>query len=702
MNLSWRVGRLRSVLVLLNYTWLPVAALGVWVLARIWLPPYLPKAPAETAWILAGGALFLYGVSLVLIEAVRTRLAGGFSPQWPRAVHLFPFGAAFPYPLAGVGAGRALISTGLGPALLGLFGLGYWTLADQLAGNLSRDVVATLHALALAHLANALLNLLPGVPLAGGWVVVALLHAAHMPAVHAVRLMSRAGLLLAGGLLLLGGAEVMREDWLPALVLLTVAWTVREGVGIVEEQIQTGGLLDHVAARTVMQAPRAVVHPEDSLAQVFRRQPQYGPVEVLPVEEANGRFAGLLPLALRDQLLQGTWPQTAVRTVMRPADQLTTVGPETPLPAVMTLLGHTPPPLPSVGADAAPLGYVPVVAKDHLQGLIGWDDVAAYDELATAAGVQEAAALDVAAHPRRSRRAWLGELALYAAGIWLLATLSPRMGSLGTTPTPTPTPQPHPVVARYPAVDGLIAVDKAQTTIQVDLAGIPDHWTLRLDGHVLSDTVESPGPAVNTTRLTVAVSGLVLGQHIVQVQADETGTDWAFQVLQSDATHQFFPQTGYFVSDAFLTFWQTQGGLDRFGHPLGDPVVESSPAGTHISQYFERARLEQQGTGPVQIAALGLLIHPLDPAVRPQPEAQYFPATGHNLSGTFLEYWQSHGGLASFGSPISEEMEEVLEGTAYRVQYFERARFEWHPQAAGTPWEVTLGALGREVLAQAR
>jgi hypothetical protein len=30
------------------------------------------------------------------------------------------------------------------------------------------------------------------------------------------------------------------------------------------------------------------------------------------------------------------------------------------------------------------------------------------------------------------------------------------------------------------------------------------------------------------------------------------------------------------------------------------------------------------------------------------------------------------------------------------VQYFERARFEWHPDLSGTPYEVLLGRLGAE------
>ena len=76
----------------------------------------------------------------------------------------------------------------------------------------------------------------------------------------------------------------------------------------------------------------------------------------------------------------------------------------------------------------------------------------------------------------------------------------------------------------------------------------------------------------------------------------------------------------------------------------------------------------------------------------------WFDATGHTLRGSFLDYWNSNGGLPQFGYPITEEFTEPIGpgGAPIMVQYFERARFEHHPENAGTPHEVLLGALGRE------
>jgi hypothetical protein len=60
-----------------------------------------------------------------------------------------------------------------------------------------------------------------------------------------------------------------------------------------------------------------------------------------------------------------------------------------------------------------------------------------------------------------------------------------------------------------------------------------------------------------------------------------------------------------------------------------------------------------------------------------------------------LQYWQQNGGLAQQGYPISNEFVErsELDGKEYRVQYFERAVFEMHPENKA-PYDVLLSQLG--------
>lgn len=78
----------------------------------------------------------------------------------------------------------------------------------------------------------------------------------------------------------------------------------------------------------------------------------------------------------------------------------------------------------------------------------------------------------------------------------------------------------------------------------------------------------------------------------------------------------------------------------------------------------------------------------------------FYAVTQHTLGGVFKTYWDNHGGLEQFGYPITEEFQEVsaTDGKTYVTQYFERARFEQHPDKAGTPFEVEQGLLGRELI----
>nr|AIA15982.1 Glycosyltransferase WbsX [uncultured bacterium] len=167
---------------------------------------------------------------------------------------------------------------------------------------------------------------------------------------------------------------------------------------------------------------------------------------------------------------------------------------------------------------------------------------------------------------------------------------------------------------------------------------------------------------------------------------------------------------GYRVCGKFLEYWKQHGGLGQLGYPISDERVEPSLTDggkRYTVQYFERAVLElhPENAPPydVLLTQLGAYRYQCKyPGGAPnqrdgagQPLA--FGETGHSVSGKFREYWEQHGGLAQQGYPISGEFEEVSDldpGKSYTVQYFERAVFEYHPENAGTPYEVLLAQLG--------
>ncbi len=166
----------------------------------------------------------------------------------------------------------------------------------------------------------------------------------------------------------------------------------------------------------------------------------------------------------------------------------------------------------------------------------------------------------------------------------------------------------------------------------------------------------------------------------------------------------YFPEVGHTLKGPFLRFWQSNGGLAIFGYPISEEFqdISATDGKTYTVQYFERNRFEEhpEFAGTPNEVLMGLLgvemtkgrtFAPEVP-VAITPNQTYFPETHHTLKGSFLKYWQEHGGLAIFGYPISPELLE----NGYLVQYFERNRFEEHLEFQGTPNEVLLGLLGIE------
>jgi hypothetical protein len=190
-------------------------------------------------------------------------------------------------------------------------------------------------------------------------------------------------------------------------------------------------------------------------------------------------------------------------------------------------------------------------------------------------------------------------------------------------------------------------------------------------------------------------------------------------------SNRYFPLTGHYLSHGFKDFWEQSGGLPVFGYPLTTEFDEfnSDLGELRTSQYVERQRFEfhpeHAGTPyEVLLGRLGFIsaeernlldteaFEPVDPALV-EDDCFYFDPTGQAACGEFLDYWSSHGlnfgddgisfreSLALFGYPISQEFHDP--DTGLITQYFERARFELHPDNPAE-YRVLLGRLGADIV----
>jgi hypothetical protein len=183
-----------------------------------------------------------------------------------------------------------------------------------------------------------------------------------------------------------------------------------------------------------------------------------------------------------------------------------------------------------------------------------------------------------------------------------------------------------------------------------------------------------------------------------------------------------FAETGFCIGGRFAQYWQQNGGLAVFGFPISNELTE----GGRTVQYFERQRFELHAeNAPPYDVLLGLLgeevlgqqgidWHTQPVSSGPVAGCMWFPETRHNVCDQqpgdgFASYWARHGlefdgrpgkryaeSLALFGLPITEPFQSTINGQSFQVQWFERARFEWHPENPAA-YHVLLGRLGVEV-----
>ena len=148
----------------------------------------------------------------------------------------------------------------------------------------------------------------------------------------------------------------------------------------------------------------------------------------------------------------------------------------------------------------------------------------------------------------------------------------------------------------------------------------------------------------------------------------ETGDQSTGEIEQiAEATSgEYFVRSGHNLSDPFLTPWRNAGGEEVLGIPLSesrfvdetglieqvfegivlvwDPTLEAPWAiqGRHLGQ----ARVADHASSDDRRAVSGCTVA--------DGSCQFFPETGHTISGEFASFWNARGGAPIFGLPLSE------------------------------------------------
>lgn len=143
--------------------------------------------------------------------------------------------------------------------------------------------------------------------------------------------------------------------------------------------------------------------------------------------------------------------------------------------------------------------------------------------------------------------------------------------------------------------------------------------------------------------------------------------------------------TGLCVAEVFQPFYLEHGGQRIFGLPHRAAYTDQSSGRT--IQYFDNMRLEyDHAAAQVIITHLGTWA--LEPLRRDRPRV--IPDSTPLLEDAFGAFYAQNNGPLILGAPLTNQIEEGQ----LRVQYFEKGRLEWHPEAQ-VGRQVQLTPLGQ-------
>jgi len=163
---------------------------------------------------------------------------------------------------------------------------------------------------------------------------------------------------------------------------------------------------------------------------------------------------------------------------------------------------------------------------------------------------------------------------------------------------------------------------------------------------------------------------------------------------------RYYPETGHTLGASFIELYDTLGGTEILGYPITEPFVD--PLSGWLIQYTESARMELvpsrlQAEARPRLSSLGEALGGWEPPLEAPTGVfgagagcRFYSESHHNVCHAFLEFYESRGGPAIFGYPISEFTLEA----GRIVQYFQAFRFDWYPEDRGGG-RVRIAPLGR-------
>jgi len=321
MRRGIRIGRIAGVEIDIDYSWLAIFLLFVFLLGYAYFPSAVPRIAIGWYWLAAVLTTLLFFGSVLAHELAHSVVANREGLP-VKNITLFLFGGVSQitdeprtawdeFKMAIVGPIMSLV---IAAVVLGI------ALSVRVAAGAL--VYAGLTYLWYINLALAVFNLLPGFPLDGGRVFRAILWGATGNLTRSTYIAALVGQGF-GWAMILGGVALMfivRGGFFNGIWLALIGWFLISAARSSYRQIIIRDALNHLPITAVMNPEVPALSPEMTVEQLITDYFLRESAPVLPVEE-DGRLLGMVSIDNVRQVPRERWATTRFRDITTPISQ---------------------------------------------------------------------------------------------------------------------------------------------------------------------------------------------------------------------------------------------------------------------------------------------------------------------------------------------------------------------------------------------
>jgi len=368
------VGKISGIDIRLNYSWFLIFGLLTWSLAANYLPSQYPDQSGTFYWIVGALSAITLFISLLVHELAHSLVAQGEGMNI-HSITLHFFGGVSELGEESRSPGTELKMASVGPISSLIIGLVFLLLWRTLTFS-PTGIRAIFQYASYANLGLALFNSIPAFPLDGGRVLRSILWRRSNNILEATKTASTVSQIISYLFMGLGVYTFFALGAINGLWILVIGFIINNNASASLSQTMISRALSDVNVEEIMTRDVKSVEPDLTIQQVVDRYFQKYAHNGFPVMEGENLIGMICRHDIR-QVSEEKWDMIRVEDVMKPAEELYTVSPESnSADALMEMAKRD-------------IGRLPVMEEGEMVGLITRSDITKAIRLRTPSGEKE-------------------------------------------------------------------------------------------------------------------------------------------------------------------------------------------------------------------------------------------------------------------------------------------------------------------------